>query len=147
MSIVFPFLFLFLFSGKRSKIMAATAWSAPLFLSVTSAVIFKILPGLYDKLPHCIPPALVPGSWQYKAYTMYVVFGFFYIPLIVIAICYIVMIIAIWRRSRYMTGPSSSSKKKGNGKLMLYTLTTNSVHKNCKFSTFLQNQTVHFKNY
>ncbi|XP_072033873.1 neuropeptide S receptor-like [Amphiura filiformis] len=107
-------------SGKRSKIMAASAWSLPLFLSITSAIVFKIVEIKQSSddpvLPHCVPPALVPGTWPYKAYTMYVVFGFFYIPLIVIAICYIVMIVAIWRRSRYMMGPSSSSgKKKGNG--------------------------------
>ncbi|XP_033628805.1 neuropeptide S receptor-like isoform X1 [Asterias rubens] len=97
-------------SGKRANLMAVTAWIAPLFASIPSAIVFEAAVDSWGKT-HCIPPPLVPGSWQYKVYTLYVVSGFFYIPLIIISTCYIFMVISIWRRSKYMMGQKPEKVK------------------------------------
>ncbi|XP_038049184.1 cardioacceleratory peptide receptor-like isoform X2 [Patiria miniata] len=97
-------------SGKRANLMAGTAWIAPFFASIPSAIVFEAKMDGWGTT-HCYPPPLQPGSWQYKVYTLYVVSGFFYIPLIVISTCYIFMVVSIWRRSKYMMGQKPDKVK------------------------------------
>ncbi|XP_022111859.1 cardioacceleratory peptide receptor-like isoform X2 [Acanthaster planci] len=90
-------------SGKRANLMAATAWIAPFFVSIPSAIVFEAKNDTRGQT-HCFPTVLQPESWQYKVYSLYVVSAFFYIPLIAISTCYIFMVVSIWRRSKYMMG-------------------------------------------
>ncbi|XP_050419513.1 cardioacceleratory peptide receptor-like [Patella vulgata] len=97
------------FSGKtRSKILVSLAWGCALTFSVPMLVINERI--IVDGRPQCWIE--FPEAWYWKLYITIIAIGLFIIPAVLIAVCYIIIVVILWRKTSLQVPNSVTSEKR-----------------------------------
>ena len=92
-------------SGRRAKWLVASAWFLSILFSVPIIFLYNIA------VPETAPELGVqcwisfPEQWHWKLYMTLVSTSLFFIPAVIIATCYAVIVATIWRKGQTMVTP------------------------------------------
>ena len=92
-------------SGRRVKWLVASAWFLSILFSVPIIFLYNIA------VPETAPELGVqcwisfPEQWHWKLYMTLVSTSLFFIPAVIIATCYAVIVATIWRKGQTMVTP------------------------------------------
>ncbi|PVD38315.1 hypothetical protein C0Q70_00927 [Pomacea canaliculata] len=98
------------FSGSwcRAKILVITAWVFSFLFAIPGLVLFRV-DSQYGG-PMCIIDLQEP--WQWQTYLTLIALALFVVPAFIICICYVIIIVIIWRSS-HLLRHSESSRHRG----------------------------------
>ncbi|XP_074662805.1 neuropeptide S receptor-like [Tubulanus polymorphus] len=98
-------------SGTRNLFLIIVAWGFSLLFSIPMAVLYdtKEMQGLTQ----CWMILTLPHHWQ--LYITLISVALFFIPAIIIAMCYMIIVDIIWSRSSILSTPSGTPSKRNNG--------------------------------
>nr|CAD7586140.1 unnamed protein product [Timema genevievae] len=87
------------FSGRRARVLVATAWVLSALFSIPIIILYeeKYVQG---KLQCWID---FPEPWQWQVYMTSVAVALFIIPAVIISACYTVIVVTIWSKSKVLT--------------------------------------------
>ena len=90
---------------KRARILIWIAWSLSALFSLPAIYLNKV--SVIKGRPQCW---ITLEPWEWKVYISLVATSLFFIPAIIIAACYSIIVTVIWRRGRNQTSlPTTSS--------------------------------------
>ena len=92
-------------SGRRAKWLVASAWVLSIAFSVP--IIFMYHLAVPENAPEFGLQCWIDfgAAWQWKLYMSLVATSLFFIPAVIIASCYAVIVITIWRKGKTMAAP------------------------------------------
>ena len=110
------------FVGKRAKFLVAAAWILSIAFSVPIIFFYK-LKEIEQYGNQCwIEFPITSSNWHWKLYMTLVAFSLFVIPAILIASCYFVIVITIWKKGKVMAPPTVTQSLLPRGEKMLQTV-------------------------
>lgn len=89
-----------LYIGRKARILVATAWGLSAIFSLPS--IFLNSKEEVKGMPQCW---IDLQPWQWQLYITLVAISLFFLPALIIAACYTVIVYTIWTNSRTMSYP------------------------------------------
>ncbi|KAG8182094.1 hypothetical protein JTE90_020453 [Oedothorax gibbosus] len=92
-------------SWRKARWLVATAWLLSAIFSIPSAFLIQL--EQIGGVPQCWIELL---QWQWQVYIMMVAVSLFFVPALIIAACYTIIVYTIWTKSRLMSYPKMSSK-------------------------------------
>lgn len=105
--------FFFPYLGRKARILVGSAWGLSAIFSLPS--IFLNSKEEVKGMPQCW---IDLQQWQWQLYITLVAISLFFLPALIIAACYTVIVYTIWTNSRTMSYPkiNKSSSSVGDSK-------------------------------
>ncbi|KAK3082840.1 hypothetical protein FSP39_006732, partial [Pinctada imbricata] len=92
--------------GRRTKILIALSW---VFAMVFSLPMFLFHTIDYQGKTFCSMNLSAP--WMWKVYILLITFAVFIVPAVIIALCYIIIVVIIWKKSSFNISSRESANE------------------------------------